>query len=173
MIQRAPGIATPCGVQKTGPAPLSLPPGAGMNSSWAVAPEAFALLKFCRMLSEPRKSRVVWVLEDPDGESTPVDLTFQLEETSLLERQFRGLLGERARAQELGEQDQGGGAEERAGSPVEHFKRVQRGTGGRQELHGAVLPSTLSGMSAELRWAGLGKPRSTRAGGASNSGLGV
>lgn len=47
------GVTTPCGVRRTGPASLS----AGMNS-WAVSPEVFALLKFCRVLSEPRKS---WV----------------------------------------------------------------------------------------------------------------
>ena len=65
MIQTAPGVATPREDRRTGPTPLSPPRGAGMNSSWAVAPEVFALLRFCRVLSEPHKSRVVCVLGDP------------------------------------------------------------------------------------------------------------
>ena len=63
MIQTAPGMATTCGIQRTGPPPLSTL-RCGINSSWAVAPEAFALLKFCRVFLEPHKSQMVWVLGD-------------------------------------------------------------------------------------------------------------
>lgn len=96
------------------------------------------------------------MLRDPDGESAPANPTLRLEETSLSERQFPGLLGERARAQQLGEQDQSGGAAELAGSLWKLHKRVQRGTGRGQELHGDVLPRALSvNLGCLLSYTGL------------------
>lgn len=68
-----------------------------------------------------------------------------MEKPSLSEREFLGLLGEPARAQELGGQDQGRGAELLAEHCGTLYKRVQRGIGGGLELYGEVLPSVLSG----------------------------